>query len=497
MSLPFPDNPFFSGNYAPISFEADAPDLPVRGALPRDLSGTLYRNGPNPQFAPRDQNHHWFIGDGMIHAFHIGEGRASYRNRWVRTPKWELEHEARQALFGSWGAPATSDPAVLGKDNGVANTNVVWHAGRLFALEEGHRPFALDPVTLGAQGYWDFHGAFTGARFTAHPKIDPETGEMVFFAYSANGHFSPTLGYGVIDKAGKLARFDLFDAPYSSMVHDFMVTRNYVLFPILPLTGSMQRALSGKPAFAWEPSKRAYVGVMKRDAEVSSVRWFECDPCFVFHPMNAFEDGASIVGDVMQYEAAPLFPDPDGRRGDPQKAIANLTRWTFDLTANTNSFKRERIDDLPGEFPRLDERRAGLDYRYGFFAASSDRRVDAYFDTLARIDLKTTTRSTYRLPQGDAVSEPVFVPRGAASSEDDGYLMATIYRGAEKRSDLAIFDAAALEQGPIALAELSHRVPFGFHGAWRPDKDASEVRRRRGPSPSRTRKKSRSSGAQI
>ena len=468
MSQPFPENPFFAGNYAPVSFEADAPDLPVRGELPKDLFGTLYRNGPNPQFAPRDQNHHWFVGDGMIHAFHISDGRVSYRNRWVRTPKWELEHDAHRALFGSWGNPATTDPSAQGKDSGVANTNVVWHAGRLFALEEGHRPFALDPTTLAAQGYWDFHGGFKGARFTAHPKIEPETGEMVFFAYSAGGRFSPTLGYGVIDKSGRLARFDLFDAPYASMVHDFMVTRNHVLFPVLPLTGSMERAMSGKPAFAWEPSKRAYVGVMRRDADVSSVRWFECDPCYVFHPMNAYEDGDKIIGDVMQYDAAPLFPDPDGRPGDPEKAVASLTRWTFDLTANTNSFKREQIDDLAGEFPRFDERRAGLGYRHGYFAASSGRGIVSSLDTLARIDHKTNTRSTYQLPHGDAVSEPIFVPRGAGSPEGEGYLIATIYRGAENRSDLAVFNAAELEQGPIAIAELAHRVPFGFHGNWLP-----------------------------
>jgi carotenoid cleavage dioxygenase len=321
---------------------------------------------------------------------------------------------------------------------------------------------------LAAQGYCDFNGAFTGARFTAHPKIDPETGDLVFFAYSAAGRFSSTLAYGVIDRTGKLTRYDLFDAPYASMVHDFMVTRNYVLFPVLPLTGSMQRAMSGKPAYAWEPDKRAYVGVMKRSADVSSVRWFECDPCYVFHPMNAYEDGDKIVGDVMQYDAAPLFPDPDGRPGDPAKAVAHLTRWTFDLATNTDGFKREAIDDLAAEFPRFDERFSGLAYRHGYFAASSDRKLGDRFDVLAHRDLKTNQRSAYQLPKGDVASEPIFVPRSGASPEGDGYLLATIYRGAANRSDLAVFDAAMLEQGPIVTAELSHRVPFGFHGNWKP-----------------------------
>jgi carotenoid cleavage dioxygenase len=184
--------------------------------------------------------------------------------------------------------------------------------------------------------------------------------------------------------------------------------------------------------------------------------------------MNAYEDGDKIVGDVMQYEAAPLFPGADGRPGDPAKAIARLTRWTFDLTANTNGFHREQIDDLAGEFPRFDERLAGLDYRHGYFAASGDPSALDAFDTLAHVDLTTNKRTAYRLPKGDCVSEPIFVRRDESSPEGDGYLLATVYRGAENRSDLAVFDATAVEQGPIAVAEMSHRVPFGFHGNWRP-----------------------------
>ena len=244
---------------------------------------------------------------------------------------------------------------------------------------------------------------------------------MIFFAYSANGRFSASSGYGVIDRFGKLTRYDLFDVPYASIVHDFMVTRNYVLFPVLPFTGSMQRALSGKPAYAWEPDKRSYVGVLKRNADVSTVRWFECDPCYVFHPMNAYEDGGRIVGDVMQYDAAPLFrDDPNGRPGDPTNAVAYLTRWTFDLNANTSGFSRKRIDDLTGEFPRFDERSAGLNYRHGFFAASSDSKFVDQFDTLAHLDLKTNKRTAYQFPKGDVVSEPIFIPRTSDALEGDG-----------------------------------------------------------------------------
>jgi carotenoid cleavage dioxygenase-like enzyme len=467
MSQPFPDAPFFAGNYAAISFEADAPDLVIRGDMPRDLAGTLYRNGPNPQFAPRDANFHWFLGDGMVHAFHIENGRVSYRNRWVRTPKWQAENAAHRALVGSGGNPMTSDPSIADTDTGVANTNIVWHGGRLLALEEAHLPFMLDPDMLAPKGYQDFAGAMSGLCFTAHPKLDPETGEMVFFAYSVGGFFTKSMLFGVVDKSGKLARLDRFDAPYSSMVHDFLVTRNHVLFPILPLTGSLERAVTGKPPYAWEPAKGAYVGVMRRDAAISSMRWFQCDPCYVFHPMNAYEDGDKIIAHVMQYEAAPLFPNPDGRPGDPAKAQARLHRWTFELAGNSDAFKSEQIDDLHGEFPRLDERFTGLGYRRGYYVARSGESFTG-FDILASLDLETGKRRVYEAPKGDGFSEPVFVPRHAGAPEGDGWLLATLYRGAEKRSDLAVFDATTLEKGPVAVAELSHRVPYGFHGNWRP-----------------------------
>lgn len=266
-------------NRAPIPFEADAAFLKIEGELPRELNGTLYRNGPNPQFdAP---GAHWFVGDGMLHAFHLENGRASYRNRWIRTPKWLAEHDAGRALFGGFGRKLKDAPASI-QDGGVANTNVIFHGGRLLALEEAHLPTEIEPGTLATRGACDFSGRIAGP-FTAHPKIDPVTGEMVFFGYNAAGPFTPTLSYGTINAAGTVTRFDRFEAPYASMVHDFIVTENHLLFPVLPLTGSMDRAVSGKPPYAWEPDKGAYVGVMKRNGSPEDIVWFRAEllrlPC--------------------------------------------------------------------------------------------------------------------------------------------------------------------------------------------------------------------------
>jgi carotenoid cleavage dioxygenase-like enzyme len=472
MNAPLRLNPYLAGNFAPIASEDDFVDLPVTGEIPKGLAGSYYRTGPNPQFPPRDDNYHWFAGDGMVHAFAVADGKVSYKNRYVRTPKWELENKAGQALFGTFGNPMTSDPSTIGKDSGVANTNIVWHGGRLLALEEAHQPFAMDPRSLESLGYRDYAGA--ALRFTAHPKIDPETGELVFFGYGAGeGFFGDKVAYGVADRAGRVTRLDLFQAPYSSMIHDFFVTRNYVAFPVLPLTGSLQRAMTGQPPFAWEPDKGSHIAVMRRDAGVETIRWFTTDPCYVFHPMNMWDDGEKLYADVMQYENAPLFPNVDGSPGKP--AAARLARWTFDLSGKTNTVKREYVDDMVGEFPRLDERRAGLSYRHGYFAGHSKGESDVKFDSIAHIDWATGKKAVHTFAAGDMPGEPVFVPRGAG--EGDGWLVATVYRGNENRSDFVVFDAQDVAKGPIGAAALPRRVPFGFHGNWAPAAEIDEAKR--------------------
>ena len=456
-----PINPYLAGNFAPVRSEDDF-DLPTTGEMPRGLAGAFYRNGPNPQFDP-GAGYHWFGGDGMIHAFFVEDGKVRYRNRWVRTPKWQTENAAGRRLFGTFGNPLESDPSVLGKDSGVANTNILWLAGRLMALEEGHAPFELDPLTLEPRGYLETYRG----RVTAHPKLDPETGEMVWFGYSTGeAPLNAQLSYGVTDKKGQVVRRDDFAAPYSSMVHDFLVTRRHVLFPVLPLTGSLERAMRGGPAYAWEPDKGAFIGVMARDAAVSSIRWFETEPCYVFHPMNAWEEGDKIFADVMEYPAAPLFPNADGSsRG--RDAGATLVRWTFDLAGASNAVKREPLDDMAGEFPRFDERRAGLAYRHGWFAGNTRRPGQIQFDAIVNFDALSGKRTPYELPPGDSAGEPIFVPRAADAAEGDGWLIAVVYRGETDRSEFLVFDAADITAGPVASAELPRRVPFGFHGNWR------------------------------
>jgi carotenoid cleavage dioxygenase-like enzyme len=451
-------------NRGPIPMECDAPTLKVVGELPRELNGTLYRNGPNPQFeAP---GAHWFVGDGMLHAFHLENGKAGYRNRWVRTPKWLAEHDAGRALFGGFGQKLPGAPAATPVDGGVANTNIVFHAGRLLALEEGHLPTEIEPGTLDTKGYCTYGAAIAGP-FTAHPKIDPRTGEMVFFGYNAKGPFSPAISFGAVNASGVVTCFDRLTAPYASMVHDFIVTENHLLFPILPLNGSMDRAMGGKPPYAWEPDKGSYVGVMKRGGATDDIIWFRGEACYVFHVMNAWEDGSRIIADVMQFEEAPLFPHPDGSPTDPKKSRARLCRWTFDLAGNTDRFSRVCLDDMTGEFPRIDDRRAGMRSRHGWYACSNPAAIDAHaLSGLVHVAGDGTRQGQYLLPAGDSISEPVFVARGDDAAEGDGWLLAIVWRARENHSDLAVFNATNVTAGPVALVQLGHRVPDGFHGNW-------------------------------
>lgn len=475
---------FFTGNYAPITVEHDIAVLDTEGVIPPELSGSLYRVGPSPQYAPRDNNYHWFSGDGMVHAFHINEGQVSYSNRWARTPKWQLENEAGRALFGTFGNPATSDPLAQGRNGGTANTSMLWHGNRLFALEESHQPFELDPNTLASKGHQSFGDRLT-SRCTAHPKVDPESGELHFFAYSPDGPGSPTMLYGVMDPGCEVTEIQTFTAPYASMAHDFMVTHKHVLFPVTPLTLSVERAMCGKPLLAWDAHKRTHVGVMQHGSSAETLRWFQSEACHVFHVMNAWEDGDALVAYVMQSERAPGFPDAEGQPGNPEAMAARLCRWTFDLAATDTGFRREYLDDLVAEFPRIDERYAGRRNRYGFYTCHATSRVrddseSVLYDSVARFDFNTGERRMYTVPNGDVVSEPVFVPRVSEAEEGDGWLLTVAWRGQEKRSDLLVLDATDLAAGPIAIARLPHRVPFGFHGNWRADLVRSHLREAEG-----------------
>jgi carotenoid cleavage dioxygenase-like enzyme len=455
----------YRANLAPIDFETQIESLPVHGVMPAGLHGAVFRNGPNPLHV--DPARHWFAGHGMVHRLAIADGRVSYANRWVRTQRWLNERAGGAANIASNGDGLSRTTPRQEPEDGVANTNVLAHAGRLLALEELHLPIELDGRTLGTKGAWNAEGALSGA-FTAHPKLDPRTGELLFFSYGGADGLGAQMTAGSLDRHGRLASLTQFKAPYASMVHDFAATPDYLLFPVFPLTASAARTQAGLPAYAWEPSFGAYVGVLRREdarKTKADVRWFRAPTCFVFHVMNAWEENGLVHIDVMQSDTPSGFTWPDGQPIE-RTSGTRLCRWTIDPARSDARVASEALSDLTGEFPRIDDRMMGLRYRHGWFAAHGDDN-DTLFSRIAHIDHAHPSRAdVYALPDDDATSEPVFVPRSAGAQEGDGWILAIVYRGQSERSDLLVFDAMQLSAGPIAIAELPHRIPNGFHGNW-------------------------------
>jgi carotenoid cleavage dioxygenase len=448
----------FSQNLPAVDFETDLGPLPVAGRVPPELAGMLVRNGPNPLFPEPTQ--HWFAGDGMLHAFHFADGEVHYRNRWTRTDRWQAQKAAGQDLSTNFKRKSTDGAAA---DEGVANTNVLAHAGRLLALEEGHLPVRVTAPDLETLGGFDFGGAIDGP-FTAHPKIDPQTGELLFFGYGTPEWLGAGMSFGSIEAAGKVTRFERFEAPYAAMVHDFAVTARHVLFPVMPLTASRERAESGRPPFAWEPELGTRVGILRRDRSVDSLEWWTGPSCYVFHVMNAWEADGVIFADVMQSAAPALFPRPDGSPVEDAGGT-RLCRWTFDTRSADRTFRHDWLCEIRGEFPRIDDRFTGLAYRHGWFAGHGEEDTQL-FSRIVHIDHRAGTLDVFALLDTDSTSEPVFVPRAPDAPEGDGWLLAVVFRSEAHRSDLIVLDAQDLASGPVATIRLPHRVPNGFHGNW-------------------------------
>ncbi len=440
-------NPYLTGNFAPVADERDDPALAVTGAIPPELDGLLLRNGPNP-IAPDPAAYHWFIGDGMLHGIELRDGKARYRNRWVRT-------DGACAALGE--APPAGQPAdVFPGGSSVANTHVVAHAGRILALIEVCLPTEVRP-DLSTAGRFDFGGRLR-SPMTAHPKIDPVTGEMHFFGYDAFG--PPWLRYHVADATGALVHSADITIAGPSMVHDFALTEQHVVLFDLPVVYDFD--LLGKQPFpaAWKPSYGARVGVMPRGGVDADVQWSDVELCYVYHPMNAYDDGDRVVVDVVRWpEMFATDPYGPGASGSP-----TLDRWTIDPAAGR--VVEERLDDHPQELPRVDERRVGRRHRFGYAPEIAVSGPVESFGALLQHDLDRGTVTRHEFGARTAAGEALFVPAGPDAGEAEGWVLAVVYDGARDTSDVAILDATDFAGAPVATVHLPRRVPFGFHGSW-------------------------------
>ncbi|MBQ9053037.1 carotenoid oxygenase family protein [Rhodococcus sp. (in: high G+C Gram-positive bacteria)] len=470
-------HPQLAGNYAPITAESDAPDLPVtEGQLPDGLNGVLYRNSTNPMYPPLNKDdHHWFLSEGMVHAVFVRNGKVSYRNRWVQTDQYLAQRDAGRRLVSTGlNTPSLPEGETISKH--FAATHALYHGEKLLALDEWAKPAALDGESLETLfETWDFYGAQDGP-FTAHPKLDPDTGELIGFGYQAAGPGTSEMSYTVVDPTGHVTRHDHFEVPFCSVIHDFGVTSEHIIFPLFPADVSIERIQKGGPLVAFNPELGTHFGILRRDADISTIRWFRGDPCFAFHTMNAYtevQDGhTKVVLDMMKFPNLPLFPDVNGenipqwiRDGD-----GIPVRWTFDLESDEDTYTEEVLSDLKGEFPAIDNRYAGKPYTTGFYSAyQNDEWIEgAFHDTIVQLDLKTGNRREYHPGGGQYFLETVFVPRNEDAAEADGWLLTLSYSTDRNLSDFLVFDTTDITQGPIARVELPTRVPYGFHGSWRP-----------------------------
>jgi len=474
----FPDLPIYRGFNAPGRIEADILDLEVEGSIPADLDGVFYRVGPDPQWPPLHGTDIYFNGDGMVSAFRFQGGHVDFKCRYVRTEKFLLESDARRALFGTYRNPLSDDPSVRGRSRGTANTNIVFHAGQLLALKEDSLPIALDPLSLETLGPTTFADTLHCPTFTAHPKLDPHSGELIAFGYDAAGVATPDVAFLVVGPQRRVTRQVWFKVPYSCMIHDFAVTRRHVIFPVVPLTSSQDRLRQGASNFAWDGRKDVYLGVLPRDGGAADIRWFRGPTEFVSHVMNAFEDGERIHLDVPVAEsnAFPFFPDVSGAPFDPRKADFRLQRWTLDLASKNEGYARKTLSDVTGEFPRIDERYAMEPYRHGYMtvqdlskpydAARAGSITGMFWNSIGHVDHLTNRTSTDFAGPTSSFQEPTFVPKSAASAEGEGYLLALANRYEQMRSDLLLWDARRISDGPLATIRLPLRLRNGLHGTW-------------------------------
>jgi carotenoid cleavage dioxygenase-like enzyme len=460
-----PDHPmldrsrYLEGAFAPVAEEITAFDLPVTGALPAELHGRYLRNGPNP-LGLDDPVQHWFLGPGMVHGVRLRDGRAEwYRNRWVRS------RQVAEALGERWAG----GPVHAGMDF-AANTHVIAHAGRTLAtVEAGALPYELTDE-LDTVGPCDFSGTLPGG-YAAHTKLDQRTGDLHAVAYFWGWDHVQHVVIGPDGRVSSTTDVPVADGP---MMHDFALTERYVVLLDLPVTFSMAAAAAGSSLpYGWNPAHQARVGLLPREGTTREVRWFEVDPCWVFHTLNAYDDGDRVVVDLCRYEGA---YDLSGLSG---QGSLTLDRWTVDPAAGRVG--QQRLDDRPQELPRTDERVVSRPYRYGYSAVTREvsRATvqvdgtftdDAFADALLKHDLATGRVEVHRFGRGATVGEAVFAPSAPDAAEDDGYVLAFVHDPDRGAADLVVIAAQDFAGGPVARVHLPARVPLGFHGSWIADR---------------------------
>ena len=477
------------GFFAPMRFEADITDCEVIGKIPADLNGAFVRVGGEFLYPPKFPDDAALNSDGYVSSFRFKNGAVSFHGKWVKTHRYQQVVAAQRQLYGYYRNPFTDDDSV--KDpkrpnlRTVSNTSPIAHAGKLFTLKEDGLPHQINPNTLETIGPYDFNGQWKSETFTAHPKIDPVSGEMIAFGYEATGLATDDIFIGTFDKTGKLKREVRIKQPYVSIIHDMAVTQKHILLPFGGYVTSMDRLKANKVHWGWDQTKPSMIGVLPRDGEAKDVRWFKGPERCMMHTFNAYTEGNKVILYAPFWDSNffPFFPPVDGSPWNRDKAKAFVRKITLDLNSKSDTWKEEILWPFPiVDLGRVDTRFMTLNNRYGFTGYTDATKP---FDSkragniggrvtncYGRFDFSNGKLDTYFAGDVHSLQECCFVPRNKNAGEGDGYLIGVASNYAEMRSELVIADATRLAEGDIARVILPFRCSSQVHGLW---VDSSEV----------------------
>jgi len=485
----FPQTPDFLGLNEPVGIEWSERNLEVEGEIPQDIRGAFFRAVADPQFPPLNEDDTTLSSDGMVSRILFkSDGIVDADIRYVHTARYEAEKKAGRRLFGRYRNPFTDDPSVADVDRTVSNTTPVWHAGRLLMTKEDGRAYQVDQHTLDTVGSYDFSGVLRSKTMTAHVRVDPTTQEMFFFGYEADDLASCTVAYCIADRDGALVSEQWFEAPYCSMMHDFVITENYAVFPVFPTTADLERLKNGGDHWIHEPDRSSWIGIMPRYGDVKDMKWIEGPKgVSVYHMMNGFEDAFGrihidqCIADTNAFE---FIRRPSGIHRPQHQIKGSLIRWTID-PANPRAGIRQKAFGPSGDMPRIAEADQGRNYRTGWYLTVNPEGgapliggpVGACFNMMLRVNPGVGIAEALTLPPDHAISEPVHVP--ASEPGHPGWLIAMVDRKAGEDSyghTLWVLNAGHIEREPVARVKVPHRSCAQVHGWWVPQSALDETR---------------------
>jgi len=480
----FPQSIHFTGTNTPRRIELSMRNLEVEGEIPAEIDGAFFRAVPDNAHAPIYEDDIALNADGMISRFLFENGAVDYAIKYVETDRYKAEKEARRALFGRYRNPFTDHESVAGVDRTVANTTPVWHAGRLFMTKEDGLGHEINPHTLATAGKWDYYGALRSETFTAHPRVDAQTGELFFFGYEAGGLATPDVAYCIADAEGNLTSEQWFEQPYPSTIHDFVITEKYAIFPIFPTLTDLERLKEGGAHWAHHQDKPSYVGIMPRYGDVSEMKWIE-GPVGVsaFHEVNAYDDGNLVHIDLCMTEtnAFSFMREAGGINREQREIQGALTRWTIDMSKDDPAIETRELGPS-GDLPRLADADQGRMYNRAWYLSMNPQAkgppmlggpVGANFNALLRIEPGNGRLTMLEVPPGAAISEPAHVPSNEPGH--GGWLLSVVDvpngppgQGAphDYATELWIVAADQVEKGPVAKVKTGLAMRSQVHGTW-------------------------------